>query len=245
MLCGTALLMAWRNPSLGPNLGPVRWSERLKSLKGIWSVIFLMVCIMGAIYFGVCTPTEAAGFGLAITIVLCLLFFGLRWSGIKKASVESALITGMILFIMISGQIFTYVISSSELGQRLAEWIVSLSIPSTALVVVIMIIYLILGCFLDGLTIMLVTLPIFIPLLEAMNIDMIWFGVLFCTNMQLGLITPPFGVDLFITDNMFHLGLANLTRGVIPFLIVLIVFLFILVAFPQLSLFLPNMMMGG
>jgi C4-dicarboxylate transporter, DctM subunit len=244
LLASVAIFVCWRNPKLGPSLGPVSWRERFKSLKGIWPIVVLMLSVLGAIYFGITTPTEAAGFGVVVTFILGIALFGLRWAGIKNAIVESALINGMILFIIISAQIFTYVISSSGLGMRLAEWVVSLNISTIGVILIIMILYLILGCFMDGITIMMVTLPVFIPMLKAMNIDMIWFGVMFVINMQIGLITPPFGVDLYLTQNMFHIPLPDLLRGTTPFLIMLVFFLGVIIAFPQLSLWLPNTMMG-
>jgi C4-dicarboxylate transporter, DctM subunit len=244
MLAGTAVFMCWRNPSLGPPQGAVPWKERIISLKGIWPVVVLMLAVLGAIYFGIATATEAGGFGVVAVMILGITLFKLRWPGIRRAMIESATITGMIVFIIIGAQYFAYIVSSSGVGQAIGNWVVGMNLAPIMIVVMINILYLVLGCFLDGLTILMVTLPIFIPLMRMLHMDLVWFGVTVVVNMQIGLITPPFGIDMYLVQNMFKIPSAKLFKGTMPFLIMLVIFLGVIIAVPQFSLWLPSMMMA-
>jgi TRAP-type C4-dicarboxylate transport system permease large subunit len=139
---------------------------------------------------------------------------------------------------------FTYVVGSSNIAESLATLIKSLNIPPILVIVSIQIALLILGCFIDGITIMLLTIPLFAPIAQALGFDLLWFGVLYVTNMEIGLITPPMGINLFLVRNAFNVPTSELLRGTAPFLVVLIFFLAVTVAFPQLSIWLPGLMRG-
>lgn len=242
MLAGAAVAICWRNPHLGPPIGSIPWKTRLISLKGIWPVLVLMMIVLGAIYFGITTATEAAGFGVVGVLILGIAIFNLRWKGIQQAMIEAATISGMILFVVIAAQFFSYIISSSSIGEGLTNWIKSMVIAPIMVVVIINILYLILGCFIDGISILMVTLPIFVPLINALGLDITWFGITVVVNMEIGLITPPFGLNLYIVQNMFKVPSRDLLQGVAPFLVVLIVFLGVIIAFPGISLWLTTMM---
>lgn len=244
MLAGVAIVKSLLNPTLGPPAGSFKWSERFGSLKRVWPVIILMLSILGSIYLGVATPTEAAGFGCVVALVVGVVVYGFRFQHLRRALIEAAIINGMIVFVIIGAAFFTYVVGSSGLGKLLAQAVVESGMPPMGFIISVMVIYLILGCFMDGMTILLLTLPIFVPVVVGLNFDMVWFGVLVVVNMQIGLITPPLGLDLYIMRNTFGIPVGELIRGVIPFLITLIIFLGILAAFPQLTLWLPNMMKG-
>jgi C4-dicarboxylate transporter DctM subunit len=244
MLAGVAITMSLLNPKLGPPAGSFKWSERFGSLKRVWPVIVLMLSILGSIYLGIATPTEAAGFGCVVALVVGVVVYGFRFQHLRRALIEAAIINGMIVFVIIGAAFFTYVVGSSGLGKLLAVAVVESGMPPMGFIVSVMVIYLILGCFMDGMTILLLTLPIFVPVVVGLDFDMVWFGVLVVVNMQIGLITPPLGLDLYIMRNTFGIPVGELIRGVIPFLITLIIFLGILAAFPQLTLWLPNMMKG-
>jgi C4-dicarboxylate transporter DctM subunit len=244
MLAGVAIVKSLLNPKLGPPAGSFKWSERFGSLKRVWPVIVLMLSILGSIYLGIATPTEAAGFGCVVALVVGVVVYGFRFQHLRRALIEAAIINGMIVFVIIGAAFFTYVVGSSGLGKLLAVAVVESGMPPMGFIVSVMVIYLILGCFMDGMTILLLTLPIFVPVVVGLDFDMVWFGVLVVVNMQIGLITPPLGLDLYIMRNTFGIPVGELIRGVIPFLITLIIFLGILAAFPQLTLWLPNMMKG-
>ena len=244
MLVIPAILICWRRPQYGPPTGRFSWRERFASLKKIWAIILVMVCVLGVIYLGVATATESAGVGCVAVLLIGVLFFGLRWDGIRRALIDAATINGMILFIFVGASLFTYVLGSTNVAKYLLNFVHSSGLSRWWIMIAINIIYLILCCPLDELTVTFVTIPIFFPLIVSLGFDPVWFGIVFTVNTQLGLITPPLGIDLFAVTNVFKIPTGDLLRGVFPFFVILLIFLVIIIAFPQISLWLPNLMIG-
>jgi C4-dicarboxylate transporter DctM subunit len=244
MLAAVPIILCTRNPSLGPPAGAVKWSVRFGSLKNVWPIVAVMFFVLGSIYFGIATPTEAGGVGCFVVIVIAVAFFGLRSKGIFRAMKEAAMLNAMILMIIVAARFFSYVIGSSALAEQMTEWVTTSQLPPLSVIISIMVLLLILGCFIEGITIMLLTIPIFVPLITAMGYDPLWFGILYVTNMEIALITPPMGINLFLVRNTFAIGSGALLRGIAPFMIVLVIFLAVMVAFPNLSLWLPGLMIA-
>lgn len=244
MLSATAIVMCWRNPKLGPPAGRYTWREKFGSLKRLWLVALIIFSILGVIYMGIATTTEAAGFGCIAALIISVAAYKFRLPQLRRALSEAAIITGMLILVIIGASFFTYVIGSGGLGKQLSKAVMAIGISPIGFIICINILYLFLGCIMDTMTILLLTLPIFIPAVSALGFNLVWFGVLVVVNMQIGLITPPLGLDLYIMRNTFGIPTGELLRGVTPFVIVLFIFLGILVAFPQIILWLPNMMMG-
>ncbi len=242
MLSVVPVILCTRNPSLGSAVGAVSWRERFSSLRRVWPVALVMVCVLGSIYFGIATPTEAGGVGAFVVIVIAVAFYSLRIKGLYQAMIETALINAMILIILVGAQFFAYVIGSSALAENLAVFVTNLTLPPILIIICIMVVLLVLGCFIEGITIMMLTIPIFVPMVLALGYNPLWFGILFVTNMEIALITPPMGINLFLVRNTFDIQTGELIRGILPFLGVLILFLALMVVFPQLSLWLPGMM---
>ncbi len=242
MLSIVPVILCSRNPALGSKVGSVSWRERFSSLKRVWPVAFVMLCVLGSIYMGIATPTEAGGVGAFVVLVIAVVFYRLRWKGLYRAMIETALINAMILIILVGTQFFAYVVGSSAMAENLATLVTSLNLPPTLIIICIMVVLLILGCFIEGITIMMLTIPIFVPMVLALGYDPLWFGILYVTNMEIALITPPMGINLFLVRNTFDIETGELLRGILPFLGVLILFLALMVAFPDLSLWLPGMM---
>ena len=245
MLSLVPIIMCIRNPELGRAAGKISWGERFSSLKLIWPIVVVMFGILGSIYFGIATPTEAGGVGCFIVLVIAVLFFNLRLKGLYRAIVQTAVLNATIMIILVGSSFFTYVFGSSSVAEKLSVMIASLSLPPIAVIVAIMVFLLFLGCFIDGITIMMLTVPIFIPIITALGFDALWFGILFVINMEIALITPPMGINFFLVRNSFNISSIDLIKGVWPFLIMLVLFLAITVAFPQLSLWLPGLMIGN
>ena len=237
-----AVLMCYINPRLAPLPHSVSWKERFTSLKGIWAVALVMLCIIGAIYFGIATPTETAGVGSFFVLILGIAVFRLRWAGLRRALIEAATVNGLILFIIIGASFFTYVIGSTNVASHLQDFVVSGDISPWKVIVIINLILLFLGCLIDPITITLLTIPIFVPLIINLGFDPVWFGVVFVVNTQIGLITPPMGTDLFAVKTIFNIPTGVIIRGVVPFLVFELCFLALISAFPQISLWLPDMM---
>ncbi len=244
MLAAVAVIICWRNPKLGPALGGVSWRKRFSSLKKVWPIVVVMVSILGSIYMGIASPTEAAGVGCVVVLIIGVAVFRLRWEGLKRALLETAKINGMILFMMIGAWLFSYVIGTSGVVNSITGFVTTSGFSPWLVIIAINILLLILGCFIDAITIMLLTVPIFVPVITALGFNPIWFGVLYVVNMQIGLITPPMGLELFMMRTAFDIPVDKLLRGVMPFLIALFIFLAILIAFPEISLWLPGMMKG-
>jgi C4-dicarboxylate transporter DctM subunit len=244
MLAAVAIIICWRNPKLGPPVGGVSWKKRFSSLKRVWPIVVVMLSILGSIYMGIATPSEAAGVGCAVVLIIAVTVFGLRWQGLKRALTETAIMNGMILFMMVGAWLFSYVIGTSGAVKAITGFVTTSELSPWLVIIAINIMLLVLGCFIDAITIMLLTVPIFVPVIESLGFNPIWFGVLYVVNMQIGLITPPMGLELFLMRTAFDIPLDKLLKGVLPFLIILFIFLAILIAFPQISLWLPGMMKG-
>ncbi|OFW56057.1 MAG: hypothetical protein A2133_12410 [Actinobacteria bacterium RBG_16_64_13] len=244
MLTVVPILVCWRNPKLGPPATRVPWRERISSLKYIWHVILVMVAIIGTIFFGIATPTEAAGIGCVVVIIIAVTVFRLRWKALRRALVESAVINTMMLLIIVAASFFSYLLASAGVGDSLLDLVESLNLSPLMVVVAICVLYLILGCLLDSITITILTIPLFAPLLTSLGVDLVWFGVLYVITLEIGLITPPMGVNLFFMRNTFNIKTADLLKGSLPFLVALFIFLLLVLFIPQLSLWLPKLMAG-
>jgi C4-dicarboxylate transporter DctM subunit len=242
MLMMVPIIICWRNPNLGPAAGSVSWLTRLISLKKIWPVVIVMAAIIGSIFFGVATPTEAAGIGCAVIIVIAVAVFHLSLKGLFEAMKEAAVINSMMLVIIVGASFFSYLLASAGVSSFLDNLITSLSVSPIVIVIAIMVLYLIMGTLFDSITITILTIPIFAPLLTKLGFDLVWFGVLYVVNLEIGLITPPMGVNLFFIRNVFNIKTGELLKGALPFLITLVVFLMVVLFVPQLSLWLPNLM---
>jgi C4-dicarboxylate transporter DctM subunit len=244
MLSLPVILICTLKPEFGPPTGSVSWRERFSSLKRIWPVVFVMLCILGSIYLGIATPTEAAGFGCVIVIIIAVVFFGLRWDGMRSSMIEAVVVNSMIMLILVGGSYFTYMIGSANIAKYLYNVVEVFGLAPWQVILSINFILLVLGCLIDPLTITLLTVPIFVPLILQVGFDPLWFGVVFVINTQIGLITPPMGIDLFAIKTIFDIPTGEILRGVTPFLIVELIFLAIIIAFPDISLWLPGTMMG-
>jgi len=245
LLATMAIFLCIKNPSLaGTRVEKISWNQRFSSLKKVWPVIVVGFSVLGSIYFGVATPTEAGGFGCFIVLVVAVALFGFRLKHMYRAMVDAALLNAMLMFIFVAAVVFTVVVGSSNLSHSLATLIKSFNISPILVIVSIQVVLLVLGCFIDGITIMLLTIPIFAPIAQVLGFDLLWFGVLYVTNMEIGLITPPMGINLFLVRNAFNITTRELIRGTTPFLAVLVFFLAIIVAFPQMSTWLPGLMRG-
>ncbi len=244
MLSATPVILCLKNPSLGHPAGPVAWKERFASLKRIWPMIIIIFSILGTIYLGIATPTEAAGVGCFVVLILAFTLYDMRLKALYRALVEAAVVNAMLMVTIIGAQFFSYTIGSSALAERITEAVNAAELSPWLIVILVNLILLVLGCFLDGITIMLLTVPVLVPILTGMGFDPLWIGVWYVVNMEIGLITPPMGINLFLTGSVFEVPSSDLMKSVLPFLAVCLLFLALVVGFPQLSLWLPGIMLG-
>lgn len=246
-LLGTALYMAavavvvHRNPALGPAGERVAWGDRLRALKRVWDVALLFTVVIGGIYAGIFSPTEAAAVGAAGAFLFALLRGQLTRQVMVEALAETAVTTGMIFLILIGAALFNYFIEASRLPDLLVSGLTGLGWAPLAVLLVILVFYLVLGCFMDALSMILLTVPFVFPIIVAIGYDPVWFGILLVVVVELGLITPPIGMNLFVIQGTTPgLNLGTMVRGIVPFIVADVVRVGILVAFPALVLWLPR-----
>jgi len=238
-----AYLVARYRPGWGPAGERVPWRQRLATLRGVALVLLLFVVVMGGMYTGVFSPTEGAAVGSFGAFLLTWLTRRLTWRVFVDSLKETASTTAMIFMIFIGTSILQYFIETSTLPALLNDVIIQSGMSRYVVLVVILVIYIILGCFLDSLSMLLITLPLFFPLVKSLGFDPIWFGILVVCVVEIGLITPPVGMNLFVIAAVVPgMPLRTVMVGVTPFIAADFVRLGILVAFPWITLWLPSLM---
>ena len=245
LLSTVPVIKCIRNPSLGPAAGKVSWSERFSSLKRVWPVVVTFFAILGSIFFGIATATEAGGVGAFIVLIVAWTVYGVRGKQIYEALMQTVKINAQILIIIVGAGFFSYIVGSQTLARQLVDWVTIAGTNPIVIIIMIMILLLILGCFIEGMTIMMITIPIFTPLVKSMGYDPIWFAVLFMVNMEMSLITPPMGINFFLVKGLFDVPSMDLLRGVVPYMGALLIFILIIIIFPEIALVLPRLMIGG
>ena len=242
-LCLAVVLVTWRDPEAGPPAPRFTWGERLAALRGIWGVAVLFALVIGGIYGGVFTATEGAGVGAAGAFVFALARRTLTLKVLGEILVESTRTTAMLFTILIGAMIFTSFINFTTMPGDLRDFVMQFS-PNPIMVVVMMMgIYLLLGMVMEELAIVLLTIPVFFPVIVGLGFDPIWFGILIVTIVEIGMISPPVGLNLFVLNSLLpKVGLSNIYRGIWPFVLADIVRLGILIAVPSIALLLPQMM---
>jgi len=231
------------NPELGPRGERSTARERLAAVSKVWGIAVLFLAVIGGIYFGVFTPTEAAGVGAFGAFLFALLRRTMAPRDFGRVLTDAAETTAMIFVILIGAVVFSNFINITQLPQSLEGWIDGLGLPPIAVIVAILAIYIVLGCVLETLSMLLLTLPIFFPMVDALGFDPVWFGILVVVVIEIGLITPPIGLNVYVLNAALpDVPLGRIFRGVGPFVAADVVRLALLVAVPSLVLFLPSMM---
>jgi C4-dicarboxylate transporter, DctM subunit len=243
LFLATIYFLTKRNPLLAPAGPRFPWRERFIALRDTGSVMILFVLVIGGLYTGWFSPTEAAGVGAFGALVIALVKRRLGRENLISALRETALTTAMVFTILIGANILGYFMTVSQIPETLSGLILSLGLNRYAVISIVCIIYVILGCLMEGMAIMVLTLPVIFPLVVKMGFDPIWFGVAVTFFIEMGLITPPVGVNVFVISGIAKdVPLYTIFRGVIPFFIAMVVCLIILIIFPQIALFLPQTM---
>jgi C4-dicarboxylate transporter DctM subunit len=241
-------LMVYLKPSLAPaRRDPVGWGEKLRALSGVWIVIVVFFIMMGGLYLGVFAPSAAGAVGAFSMLAVVLLRRKLTAKGLWEALESAALVTAMLFVIIIGGMLFSRMLLFSGFVTTLVDLVRAINLSPLALLLMLSLMYIILGTFLDAVSMMVVTLPFVYPIVIATNIDPIWFGIIVVQLVEIGAITPPVGLNLFATVSAGG-GLVNMTdliRGILPFVILNLFILAIIIAFPQLALWLPATMLGS
>lgn len=248
-LVATALYMSaisvqvLRRPDLAPAGRRMTTAERLGALARVWDAALLIVLVIGGIYGKVFSPTEAAAVGAGGALVISAARGKLSLKVLKEGIAETAGMSGMIFLILIGASIFNYFIELSGLTSMLTGAITSAGLPPLGVLLLVVVFYLILGCFMDSLSMVLLTVVPMYQLITGVGYDPIWFGILLVCVAEIGLITPPIGMNLFVIQGVTpNLQLGTIVRGILPFIAADVVRILILIAFPGLTLFLPHLL---
>jgi C4-dicarboxylate transporter DctM subunit len=242
LFCAVIFFQCKRNPQLGPSGPAFTWGEKFASLKGIWETLTLFVLVMGGMFAGFFTATEAAAIGAAGTLVIALCKRQLTWKKLLQCLNESIRTACMVMTIVAGAIIFGKFLAVTRVPSNLAFWLAGLSLPGWCIIGLIIIFYLIGGCFLDALALDILTIPIFYPVILALGYDIIWFGVMIVVVTMMGVITPPVGVCVYVVAGMARdVPMEKVFRGSMPFLWMLILASIILTIFPKIATFLPSL----
>ena len=240
---GAVSYTTWRNPALGPPGERSGARARLAAFGRVWAVLALFVFIIGGIYAGWFTPTEAAGVGAFAAFVFALTRRSLSWKSLFEVLLESAATTATILILLIGALVFSNFIDLAGVPRALAGWVSGGALPPVAVIAAIIAIYLVLGCILDSMSMMFLTVPVFYPVVAALGYDLIWFGIIVVTVIEISLITPPIGLNVFVLHQVQRdIPVGTIFRGVMPFVAADVVRVALLVAFPVIALYLPGFM---
>jgi tripartite ATP-independent transporter DctM subunit len=221
----------------------VPFRERLRSLRDVGPVVLLILVVLGSMYFGVVTPTEAAALGASVSLVLALLARGLSWAGLARALHQTVRITAMIMLIIIFASIFSHVIALIGLPKALFGAAAGLGWPPWALFALIFLFLLGIAYALEELSVMIIMLPILFPLVTGLGFDPIWFGIIMVIWLEIGFITPPVGLNLFVIQGLMPGSSArDITRGTTPFVLLMVLLVVVLFFLPELALWLPRTM---
>lgn len=232
------------NNSLAPTAPAFSWKERFKSLRKTIGLLILVILVIGGIYTGVFTPTEAAGVGAAGALILGLVLRRLSLSNIKMALMESVKISTMIFAIMVGVSALIRFLALAGVNTSLTNFIQSLPVGPMPILFIMLIIYLILGMFMDAISMMMITLPLFFPIIVELGFHPVWFGIVVVKMAEIGLVSPPVGLNCFIVSNSSsEVSLGQTFRGVVPFIFIELIVVLILILFPQIVTFLPDLMM--
>lgn len=235
-------LLCWHNPSLGPGGGPTSWQDKLRSLTGVIEMMVLFALVIGGLFMGWFSPTQAGGAGTAGALLIGLARRRLSWEGFLRAIKDTLQITCEVMVIVTGAIIFGHFMAVTEIPFVLADWVSGLPLAPAAIMGVIILMYLLGGCFMDALALITLTIPILYPLVINMGFDPIWFGVIIVLVTEMGVITPPVGINVYVIKGIAEdVSLGTIFKGTLPFLIGLLVAAGLLIAFPQIALFLPGL----
>jgi len=239
---GLIIIMATRNPELGPPVKGFTWNDRLKSLPGTFPVVFVIFIIFFSMYTGTATPTEAGALGSMVVFIMALVG-GMQWPTLKNALLETARLTVMIFSLVWGVLIFVRFMGFAELPAVFAEWVVALPFPPVVTMICILMFYVILGMFMDAIGMLLLTLPVVYPAVIGLGYDPIWFGIVVVKMCEVCLITPPIGLNCYVVAGVRpDIPLQEVFRGIGPFFIADVITLGVFLAFPEVITWLPDLM---
>ena len=247
LISGYISLRCWLQPDMGPALPPEErgsWREKFVALRAVLLPILIVFMVLGSIIGGIATPTEAAALGVAGSLISAVVHRRLDWALIREASIRTFKLTGMIVWILFAAHAFSSAYQGMGAQQLVSDFAAAIPGGAWGAVITFQVIIFLMAMVLDPLGIMLITLPVFLPVVTAYGFDPIWFGILFIINMEIGYMTPPFGFNLFYLKGIVppEVSMADIYRSVIPYAAVMILAMAIIMVFPGIATWLPNLL---
>lgn len=242
----TIMIQVKMNPDLAPKGEKVTLQEKMQSLKGVIPILILFVIVLGGIFSGIFSANEGAAVGAFIALLFLIGKRKASWENIRKSLADTLRTSCMIFMIMVGAYIFGYFLTISRIPTTLANGIAASNLPNLVVILLILAIYAVLGCFIDSLPLIVLLTPIFLPIVQQMGMNTVWFGVLMVMIMQLGLITPPVGMCVYVMGGIAKdVPIMKIFKGVVPFVIALIVTVLLVALIKPLSLGLPTLLYGS
>jgi tripartite ATP-independent transporter DctM subunit len=239
----TVIIWATLKPELAPRGPTTTLKEKLHSLSGLVETLILFGMVMGGLFFGIFTPTEAGSIGAMGTLIIAVIRRNINLKGFIQALFETTRISCMVLVIVAGATIFGHFLAITRIPFEVASWVTGFNLPPYLIMAMIIAVYLIGGCFIDALAFIMLTVPIFYPVIVSMGYDPMWFGVVIVLVTQIGVITPPVGVNVYVVSGVARdVPLEVIFKGVVPLLIALVFGVMLMIPFPQIALFLPALM---
>ncbi|MBN2442698.1 MAG: TRAP transporter large permease [Spirochaetales bacterium] len=243
LFCVVIFINCKRDPQYGPAGPRTSIKEKIISLKGVVETILLFVVVMGGMFLGFFTPTEAGAIGAAGSLIIAIVKRKLTFKTLIRSLKETIRTSCMILVIVAGAVIFGHFLAVTQIPLEFASWLISLEIPGWLVISIILLFYMFAGCFIDALALVLLTIPIFFPVIKDLGYNPVWFGIMIVVVTQMGVITPPVGVNVYVVSGMERdIPLQTIFKGTMPFLAALVFAAIILIIFPQLTLLLPNLL---
>ncbi len=240
LMISAIVIICLRNPSLGPPGAPTTWREKFRASAGIIEAIILFFLVIGGLFLGWFSPTQAGGIGAGGALIIGLVRKELNLKSFFEACKEGLRTSCMILFIITGATIFGHFMAVSRITFELADWVGRLPFSPMVVMIIIIFIYFIGGCFMDSMALVVLTIPIFYPVAMKLGFDPIWFGVIIVLVAEMGVLTPPVGVNVYVIKGISDVPLETIFKGVMPFLTAQVICTIIILLFPKIATFLPS-----
>ena len=232
-------------PDAAPPREKITWGERVKALKGVVGIVILFVVVLGGMFTGLFTVNEAAGIGAVMAAAIMTIMGQMTWKNLKESLISTIKTTGMVYLLLMGANVMVAFLSVSQIPTTLSSFVAGLSIPGWLLMIMIILLYLVLGCIMDGCSIILLTTPIFLPIAIMLGYDAIWFGVVITLVTQIGAITPPVGLSCYVLSGVVKdIPIATIFKGIVPFIGALLLTIVLIVIFPGIATWLPSLVVS-
>lgn len=243
----TIMIWCWYKPSQGPKGDRFPWGARLRSILDLGETLAVFALVMGGLFMGLFTPTEAAAVGVAGVLVVSLIRRQLTWKSFCEALYETLRTSCMVMMLIAGAVIFGKFMAVTRIPFNIATWIGEFNLPAVLVLMMVVMVYFVGGCFMDSLALVMLTVPIFYPLIQQLGYDAIWFGIIIVMVTEMGVITPPVGINVYVVYGVARslpgsIKLETIFKGIFPFMLAVLVGIIILMIFPQIILVLPNLM---